>query len=158
MREATFALEGAIERPGPWGRERLLRELASEIRSVDYVVKGERRNASAVPLLSLIQAARPKLNPRAKNHLLAFSVFVRANDGYTMSFSLGEMSPTEGKRAVWVAFERSGKPILGDDGPVEILVPDDSRPARFVHGVSRIIVVDGLALTDPKNRKVPGIG
>ncbi len=158
MREATFALEGAIEKPGAWGRERLLRELASEIKTVDYVVKGERRSARAVSLLSLIQASKPRLNPRAKNHLLAFTVFVRASDGYTMSFSLGEMSPTEGKRAIWVAFEREGRPILGDDGPVEILVPEDGRPARFVHGVNRIIVVDGLILTDPKNRKIPGLG
>jgi DMSO/TMAO reductase YedYZ molybdopterin-dependent catalytic subunit len=144
----TFSVTGAVIKPGVWTVERIRKELAAELRNVDYTLKGKKGQAQCIPLLSLLKAAEPRLNPRAKNHLLSFVAFVRAEDGYTASFSLGELQPEVGKSEVWIALDRNGNAIPGDDGPVELIVTTDQKPARWVHGVSRIVLVDGIAETD----------
>src|SRR6185295_18777948 len=110
--------------------------------------KNEESTARALSLLTLIQAARPRLDPKRKNHLLAFAVFVRAKDGYTTSFSLGELLPEQGKREVWIALDRNGKPLPEAEGPVRLLVIGEEKPARWTFGVTRIQVVDGAQLVE----------
>jgi DMSO/TMAO reductase YedYZ molybdopterin-dependent catalytic subunit len=152
----SFTVSGAVAKPGDWTVERLARELASEARAVEYDVKGVRgRAVRAVPLGALVRACGPRLNPKAKNHFLAFTVYVRANDGYTVAFSGAELTPDVGKREVWIALDRNGQPLPGDEGPVEILVPGDAKLARWVHGVSRVVVADGLAATEPAPGNAP---
>lgn len=140
----SFAVMGAVAKPSYWTFEKLAKEFAAEVQSVDYVLKGSKGTAKCVPLLSLLKAAEPRLNPKVKNHLLAFVAFVRAEDGYTASFSLGELQKDIGKREVWIALERNGHPIPGDDGPVELIVTTDDKPARWVHGISLVFLVDGI--------------
>ena len=147
-KSAAFSVSGAVAKPGEWTQERLSKEFAGEIKTVDYVLKGRKGQSHCLPLLTVIKAAEPRLNPKVKNHLLAFTAFVRAEDGYTVSFSLGELQPEVGKREVWIALDRDNHPIPDVDGPVEILVTTDEKPARWVHSVSRIVLIDGIAATE----------
>ena len=121
-----------------------MKEFSGDIRTVHYSLKGEDGSARCVPLLTLLQAAQPKLNRKVKNHQLAFVALVRADDGYTIAFSLGELLPEFGKQGVFLALDRNGKPLGEEEGPVQLIVPADSKPARWIHGVTRILLIDGF--------------
>ena len=146
--DASFTISGAVAKPGEWTVERLSKEFAADIKMVEYTLKGHKGQARCIPLLAVLKATELRLNPKVKNHLLAFVAFVRAEDGYTVSFSLGELQPEVGKREVWIALDRDGHPIPDVDGPVEILVITDEKPARWVHSVSRIVLIDGITATE----------
>ncbi len=143
---ATFRITGAVEKPGEWTSEQLAKEFAGDIKTVSFTLKGEKGEARCVPLLILLQSARLHLDPKAKNHELAFVALVRAEDGYTIAFSLGELLPKFGRRQVWVALDRNGKPFTGDDAPVQLIVPEDEKGARWVHGIRSITLVDGFEI------------
>lgn len=148
QQEKSFRVSGAVAKPGIWTLARLTKEFAAEIKTVDYVLKNNKGQARCVPLLAVLKASHPRLNPKVKNHHLAFTALVRADDGYTISFSWGELQPDVGKREVWLALDRNGQPIPGEDGPVELIVLGDEKPSRWVHGIARIVVADGIALTE----------
>jgi hypothetical protein len=69
-------------------------------------------------------------------------VLVKGRDGYGVVFSLPELMAAVGNRTVWVALEEDGKPLAESDGPVRLIVPDDNAPARAVHEVGEIEVVE----------------
>ena len=144
-RKTSFALSGAIEKPETWTVEKLGKEFSGDIKTVPFTLKGEKGTAKCVSLIALVQAAKLHVNPKIKNHELAFCVVVKATDGYTVAFSFGELSPTHGKRDVWIALEKDGKPLSDRDAPVQLIVSDDEKPARWVHAVTSISVVDTAA-------------
>jgi hypothetical protein len=140
----TFRIAGAVEKPGDWTAARLATEFAGEVKTVPFTLKGEKGEAKCVPLLAFLQAAKPRLDPKIKNHQLAFVALVRAEDGYTVAFTLGELLPQFGKRQVWLALDRNGKPFVGDDAPAQLIVPEDEKGARWVHGIRSITLIDGF--------------
>jgi hypothetical protein len=141
----SFRVEGAVAKPTAWTPDQLAKELAGEVKSIEYTThKGEKETARAVPLLSVLQAAAPKIDPKIKNHQIAFIAVVRGRDGYTASFGFGELAADIGKREVWVALDRGGKPLTGDAAPVQLIIPSDGTQARWVRGIARIVVVDGI--------------
>ena len=153
----SFQILGAVEKPGAWTAARLEKEFAGEIKTVAYTLRRDKKpeekgEARCLPLYALIQAAKPLLNPKVKNHPLAFVAVVRGDDGYTIAFSLGELTPQIGGRNVYIALDRNGKPLRGEEGPVQLLSTDDQKPARWVHGVASITLVDGFALTNKQTR------
>ena len=145
----TFQVAGAVTTPRTWSVAQLKTQRAGDVRALAYTVKGQRHTAQVVSLWTLLQAAGPRVNPQIKHHLLQFIVAVRGQDGYTADFTLGELSPDFGDRAVWVALDEDGKPLTGDGGPVQLLVPGDKKPARWVHAVRAIIVTDGALTPAP---------
>jgi hypothetical protein len=146
---ASLQVSGAVIKPGVWDAARLRRELPRDVTEIAYTLKGHRHTAHAVPLWTLIQAAGPRVNPQIKHHLLQFVVTVRGQDGYTADFTLGELSPDFGDRPVWVALDEDGRPLMGDGGPVQLLVPGDKKPARWVHAVRAVILTDGALASAP---------
>jgi hypothetical protein len=95
-----------------------------------------------VPLLALVNAAEPKLDPKIKNQQLRFVVVVEGKDGYMATFALAELMPDEGNREVWVAIDMDAKPLADRDAPASLIVPSDQKPERWVHGIKTIRVVD----------------
>lgn len=142
-RKSNLRIEGAVYKAGDWTAESLFQDFAGDIKTVSSTLKGVKGEARCIPLLSLVQAAKPRLNAKIKNHQLAFIVIVRAEDGYTVAFSLGELLPAYGKRAVWLALDHDGTPLSEKEAPAELLVPEDEKPSRWVHAVSRITIMDG---------------
>lgn len=142
----TFQVAGAVTTPRTWSVAQIKGQMAGQICPLAYAVKGRHHTAHVVPLWTLLQAAGPRVNPQIKHHLLQFVVAVRGQDGYTADFTLGELSPDFGDRAVWVALDEDGKPLIGGSGPVELLVPGEKKPARWVHAVRAIVLSDGALL------------
>ena len=146
----TFSISGAVSKPEKLTVGALEAHFASAITKIDYETKDKTKHTSrAIPLLTLLQAAGPLTNPNIKHHDLQFVVAVRGFDGYAVDFSMAELSPSIGNRSVWIALDVDGKPFVGEDGPVELIVPSDVKPARWVHGVVAITVIDGAAAAKP---------
>ncbi len=138
-------LDGDVEFAGDWTVERIGKDLAKEVREVTFTVKGRDAKARCVPLAAFVAAAKPRIDPKRKGHDLAFVVRVRGRDGYTASFSFGELAVEVGRRDAWVALDRDGQPLDEVRGPVELVVPGDAKAARWVRGVASVTVLDTTA-------------
>jgi DMSO/TMAO reductase YedYZ molybdopterin-dependent catalytic subunit len=139
---STFQVGGAVSSPGAWTFARIQKDLAADVQPISYTLKGTAHTADAVPLIKLIQASQPVFNPHIKHHDLQFVVVVQGSDGYTVDFSLAELLPDFGNKPVWIGLDEDGKPLSAESGPVQLIVPDYVKPARWVHSVATITVVD----------------
>lgn len=72
---------------------------------------------------------------------LATYVLVEAADGYRALFALPELDAAFTDRLVLLADRKNGEPLSSRDGPFQLVVPDEKRPARWVRQVRRIRVV-----------------
>jgi hypothetical protein len=63
-----------------------------------------------------------------------------APDGYRVAYAIAELDAAFTDQIVLVADRRNGKPLLPDTGPLQVVVPNDRRPARWVRQVNRIEV------------------
>ena len=100
-----------------------------------------------VSMLELLRLAGAPLDQALRGRALASFVRVTASDGYQVVFSLGELDAAFGATKVILADRHEGKPLDARDGPFRLMVPGDSRPARWEHGVISIEVVDGGTTT-----------
>ena len=139
---SAFEVGGAVAHPGVWSVARLRQQWGGTERTLHFTLKGHPHTAHVLPLLSLIQAAHPRVNPQIKHHVLQFLVIVRGQDGYTADFSLSELMPDFGHEAAWLALDEDGRALSADDGPVELLVPGDVKAARWIHGIASVTVRD----------------
>lgn len=138
-----------------WTAGRLKEVLAAEMKTVEYTSRGQKHTAGAVPLLAVLKAAGvpielkmdPKADPHVKNYVLRLAVVVQGGDGYTATFSFGELLPEIGGREAWLALDEDGKPLPERDGVMKLIVPADQKPSRWVRNVSGVIVVDPTAAT-----------
>jgi len=60
---------------------------------------------------------------------------VEAADGYRVVFAVAELDPASTDRVVLLADRRDGKPLVGAQGPLRIVVPDEKRHSRWVRQV-----------------------
>jgi DMSO/TMAO reductase YedYZ molybdopterin-dependent catalytic subunit len=66
-------------------------------------------------------------------------VIAIARDGYRAAFSWPELVNTEGGALVMVAYERDGRALADDEGPLALVAPADQRPGpRRVKWLQRI--------------------
>lgn len=155
----SIEISGDALRTTDWTVAQIQKQLASEIKPVEYRSKGAAHTFNCVPLVRLLTAAgaptdfvmRAGADPKFKNPQLRQAVIVSGRDGYTVVFSLAELLPTVGNRRVWVALDEDGKPLAESDGPVRLIVPDDKMPARAVHQIASIALID---LSAPATRPI----
>jgi hypothetical protein len=148
--ENAVAVAGDVGQGRSWTLAQIKTELAKDSKTLKYTVKGENHAALVVPLLALVNAAAPKLDPRIKNHSLQFVVAVEGKDGYMATFALAELMPADGNKEAWVALDMDDKPLSDRDGPASLIVPTDAKPERWVHGIKTIRVVDLNAALKPR--------
>ena len=68
------------------------------------------------------------------------------------TFSAAELLPDIGNHAAWLEIDEDGKPLSETNAPMSLLVPDDIKPARWVHGVGTITVLDATAAATSRSR------
>jgi hypothetical protein len=148
---------GAVTQPSDWTVARLQDELAGQIKPVKYSSKGAQHTSNCVPLVAVLRAAGVPVDlkmggdPKTKNAQLREVVIITGRDGYAVDFSLAELLPDIGNRAVWLALDMNGQPLAAEDGPVKLLVPEDVKPGRWVRGLATISVVNTAAASQPAN-------
>ncbi len=156
--DEAIHIAGSGAKPSDWGVKQIRQKLAGEIKPVEYNSKGAKRVFDCVPLASVLKAAgvdtdfamNGAAGPKLKNPQMRMAVMVRGRDGYGAVFSLAELLPMVGHRDVWLALDMDGKPLADADGPTRLIVPDDQMPARGVHQVASIDVIDlSPAATQP---------
>lgn len=94
-----------------------------------------------VPLAALLRKANALPEQPLRGSALANYVLVTARDGYRTVYSLAEIEPTLGNHKVLLVDRCAGKPLDETDGPLRLIAPDESRPARWVRQVQSITVV-----------------
>ena len=67
-------------------------------------------------------------------------IVVSAKDEYKVVLALVEIDPMFQQSQVLVADTVDGKPLDDKHGPLQLVVPEDQRPARWVRMVSKISV------------------
>jgi hypothetical protein len=149
--ENAIHVGGGAAQPGDWTLARLEKDFASEIKTVEYTSKGQKRRSRCVSLLAVLNRAGvqtklnmdPKSDPKDKNFPLRLVVIVTGRDGYAVVFSLPEMLEDIGHKDAWLALDTDGKPLPESDGPVRLIVPGDDKPARWVRSVADVSIIDG---------------
>ncbi|MFE0017578.1 molybdopterin-dependent oxidoreductase [Mesorhizobium sp. NPDC059054] len=99
----------------------------------------EKGHYKGVLLWSLLQEKGLSRLSQEHHEDLKHTFLVTADDGYSVAFSIGEIAPDFGNRAVILATEQDGKPLVPGEG-FRLVVPGDARGARSVKGVVSIEV------------------
>jgi hypothetical protein len=77
-----------------------------------------------------------------REEALSSYLIATGSDGYSVALSLAEVELGAHSGEIMVADARDGQP-LGKSGPYELIVPDDKRPARWVHNLGSITLLPG---------------
>jgi DMSO/TMAO reductase YedYZ molybdopterin-dependent catalytic subunit len=147
--DSAVSVTGAVAKPGDWAVDRIKSELSADVASVEYSGHDGKHTASAVPLVSLLKASGvvtqlkqdPKADPKSKHDELHYVVTVEGSDGYYTVLSAAELLAEVGNHKAWIAIDEDGKPLADKEGPMKLIVPDDQKPARWVHSIKTISVV-----------------
>ena len=109
--------------------------------AVTATAHGKTLQCEGVALPALLRAANALPAEPLRGEKLANYVLVTARDGYRAVFSLAELEPSLGDRKVLLVDRCGGQPLGDDDGPLRLIAPEESRPARWVRQVQSITVV-----------------
>jgi hypothetical protein len=76
----------------------------------------------------------------SKGKALARAVVATAADGYQVAYAIAEIDGAFNDHTILIADTRDGKPLLPDSGPLQIVVPQDKRPARWIRQLTMLTV------------------
>jgi hypothetical protein len=92
---------------------------------------------SGVPLATLLAKINAPMGNQLRGAAMTSYVMATGSDGYAVVLSLAEVDTDFHENQVIVADARDGQP-LGKNGPFQLIVPGDKRPARWVHNLVSI--------------------
>jgi hypothetical protein len=145
----TVTINSATSKPAMWTVEQIKTKLAGDVTKLEYTGHDGKHTSTVVPLVSLLKAAgvmtqlepHPAKDGKAKHAEMHYAVTVEGSDGYYAVLSLAELMPDLGNRKVWLALDVDGKSWPEKESPMKLIVPEDEKPARWVHSVRTISVV-----------------
>jgi hypothetical protein len=119
---------------------------AAQIANAPHVAVEAHDHAGAahfegVPLSAVLSLAGVQLGDTLRGTRMAEALLVEASDGYEVVFALAEVDPAFATREIILADKRDGKVLDAKEGPYRIVVPGDSRPARWVRQVTTLRVI-----------------
>jgi hypothetical protein len=143
QRAGTAAVEGSLVLTGDPAHASVVLSPA-DFRALPHVTitaHNSHTNAtetySGVPLATLLEKVNAPLGKELHGEAMTSYVVATGSDGYSVVFSLAEIDPEFHAGQVLVADAREGKP-LEKNGPFQLIVSDDKRPARWVHNLNSI--------------------
>lgn len=101
---------------------------------------GIKTTHEGVALRDVLLKAGVPLGDALRGKALARVVIVSAADGYQVTFAIAELDPGFTDHVILIADTRNGKPLLADSGPLQVIVPQDKRAARWVRQVTSVEV------------------
>ena len=152
---ATLSVRGDIQKPTQWSVEALKVQFAGQVQNVKFTAGKDKqpKAGTGIPLLSVIQAAALKTDPKIGHHDLKFLVILEAKDSYRVFFSLAELTPPTGGHAqAFLIWDLDGRPLSGKEAPLRLVLLTDGE-ARQIYGITRITLVDGVKLADQLKEK-----
>lgn len=73
-------------------------------------------------------------------------VKVQGQDGYSVWFSMGELSLDFGGRKVYLALDVNNQPFQGKETPARLIVTGEKDYGRWIYGIKAITIVDASSL------------
>lgn len=138
--EPAVALGGDGIRPATITKASLEAMPATELDISFMSSKGERHgHYTGVLLWTLLEEAGILEGGGGHHDELRRTFTVTGSDGYAIVFSVGEVMPDFGNRAMILAYAVDGGPLPPDEG-IRLIVPGDARGARSVSDVVSIDV------------------
>ena len=104
--------------------------------------RGLRTTFEGVALRDVLAKAGVPLGDALRGKALSRVIIAGAPDGYQVTYAIAEVDAAFTDQIILVADRRDGRPLLPDTGPLQIIVPADKRPARWVRQVSKLEVRD----------------
>jgi len=96
---------------------------------------------SGVSLADVLRLVDVPHGDSLRGPALATYVVIEAGDGYRALFALAELDAGFTDKVVLLADRKDGAALSAKDGPFQLIVPDEKRPARWVRQVKRIRLV-----------------
>jgi hypothetical protein len=100
---------------------------------------GTSQSCAGVWLRDLVAKAGVPHGDAVKGAALVVTVSAEAEDGYRVVFSLGELDAKLGNAPILVADRCDGKALPEGDGPVRLVAQGETRGARSVKQLTRIV-------------------
>ncbi len=92
---------------------------------------------SGVPLATLLAKINAPTGKDLRGEAMTRYLVATGSDGYAVVLSLAEVDSGFRDSQAIIADARDGQP-LGKNGPFQLIVPEDKRPARWVHNLVSI--------------------
>ena len=94
-----------------------------------------------VPLKDLLSRLTLPSDEAFRRAAASYYLLVNAKDGYRVVLAWAELDPSFTDRPVYLVTSRDGGPLSDKDGPFQLVVPDDKRPARWIRQVTGIRIL-----------------
>jgi DMSO/TMAO reductase YedYZ molybdopterin-dependent catalytic subunit len=94
-----------------------------------------------VTLRAVLQKAGAPFGKQLRGKVLTTYILAKAQDGYQVIFTLGELDPDFGNETILLADKRDGKSLPDKQGPFRLVCPNDHEGARSVRMLQTLEVV-----------------
>jgi hypothetical protein len=108
---------------------------------VDFDAHGTLHHYEGVPVLDLLARVGAPTGKAVGGKAMADVILVSAADGYRVALGLAEADPGTRANRIIVADRDGGLPLGAKQGPFQLVVEGDVRPARSARMVKEIEVV-----------------
>lgn len=96
---------------------------------------GIKTTHEGVQMRDVLAKAGVPMGSGIKGRGLARVVIATAADDYKVAFAIAEVEADFNDHVILIADTRNGQPLLPDSGPLQIVVPQDKRAARWIRQV-----------------------
>jgi fructose-specific component phosphotransferase system IIB-like protein len=93
-------------------------------------------------LREVLRAAGMDAPAQTRGALLRRVITAHAADGYIVAFTWAEIDPSIGGKKVYLVDRQEGAVLGPDEGPLRLVVPAESRPARWARQVIGLVISD----------------
>ena len=104
--------------------------------------RGRKATFEGVALRDVLAKAGVALGEALRGTALARVIIATATDGYQGVYGIAEVDAAFTDQIILIADRRDGEQLLPDTGPLQLVVPLDKRPARWIRQVVKIEVRD----------------
>ena len=136
---ATLRLDGLVTTPRTLTAADLAALPPREQATTDKA--GKKHVYRGVALADVLHLAGAPAGKAIHGPVLAQALLATAADGYQAVFALPEIDPDFSPQTILLATSRDGQPLPPHDGPYQLIVPLEKKPARWVRQVTGLKVV-----------------
>ncbi len=136
---ATIRLEGLVATPRTLTATDLAALPHREQTTTDK--EGKKHVYRGVALADVLHLAGAPAGKAIHGPVLAEAVLATAADGYQAVFALPEIDADFSPQTILLADRRDGQPLPAHDGPYQLIVPLEKKPARWVRQLTGLRVV-----------------
>jgi hypothetical protein len=135
----SAAAQTAIDVVGLDGRKVSIALAGLERKTVTVEDRGLKTTFEGIALADILARTGVELGDKLRGKdALSRVVIASARDGYQVAYSIAEVDTGFSNQIVLVADRRDGQPLLPDTGPLQIIVPNDRRAARWIRQLASL--------------------